>query len=112
MAFRIRHIAIRFALLLAFAAVAPLLAYGIVSLYTLQRGTRESVITGNQNVASRAAEEIRRYVSTNAAMLKAVAADLQETELQPWQRERVLRNYILRFREFHENTLFDEQGMP
>ena len=110
MALRIRHIAIRFALLLAIAAVVPLLLYGIVSLLSLQRGTRDSVVTGNQNVATRAAEEIRRYVTTNAQLLKALAADLQETGLQPWQQERILKNYVLRFREFHEITLFDESG--
>jgi signal transduction histidine kinase len=107
---RIRHIAVRFALLLAIAAVVPLLAYGFISLLSLQRGTRDSVVTGNQNVATRAAEEIRRYVTTNAELLKAVAADLQETKLQPWQRDRILKNYVLSFREFHEITLFDENG--
>src|SRR5438093_820914 len=106
MALRIRHIATRFALLLAIAAVVPLLAYGVVSLLSLQRGTRDSVVTGNQNVATRAAEEIRRYVTTNAQLLKALAADLQETGLQSWQQERILKNYVLRFREFHEITLF------
>jgi len=110
MAIRIRHIATRFALLLAFAAVVPLLAYGFVSLVSLQRGTHDSIVTGNQNVATRAAEEIRRYISTNAELLKALAAVLQETGLEPWQQERILRNYILRFREFREITLFDEGG--
>src|SRR5262245_18783978 len=110
MRLRIRHIATRFTLLLAIAAVAPLLAYGVVSLLSLQRGTRESVITGNQNVATRAAEEIRRYVTTNAELLKALSADLQETGLQLWQQERILRNYVLEFREFHEITLLDEAG--
>ena len=110
MALRIRHIATRFALLLASAAVAPLLVYGFVSLLSLQRGTRDSVITGNENVATRAAEEIRRYVTTNAQMLKALAANLQETGLQTWQQERSLKNYILRFREFRELALLDETG--
>jgi HAMP domain-containing protein len=110
MALRIRHIATRFALLLASAAVAPLLVYGFVSLVSLQRGTRDSVITGNQNVATRAAEEIRRYLTTNAQMLKALAANLQETGLQTWQQERSLKNYILRFREFRELALLDETG--
>jgi len=110
MALRIRHIATRFALLLASAAVAPLLVYGFVSLLSLQRGTRDSVITGNENVATRAAEEIGRYVTTNAQMLKALAANLQETGLQTWQQERSLKNYILRFREFRELTLLDETG--
>jgi signal transduction histidine kinase len=112
MAFRIRHISTKFILLLAIAAVVPLLAYGFVSLLSLQRGTRDSVVAGNQNVAVRAAEEIRRYVATNAELLKALAADLQDTGLQPWQQERILRNYVLRFREFKEITLFDESRKP
>src|SRR6266550_3893986 len=110
MAVRIRHIATRFALLLGAAAVVPLVAYGAVSIVSLQRGTRESVIHGNQNVSMRAAEEIRRYVVTNAELLKALAADLQNTELESWQQDRILKNYILQFREFREITLFDERG--
>src|SRR5580700_11890994 len=75
MAFKIRHIATRFALLLAVAAVVPLLAYGFISLLSLQRATRDSVIAGNLNVATRAAEEIRRYVTSNAEILKALSAN-------------------------------------
>ncbi|MEP7310016.1 MAG: ATP-binding protein [Acidobacteriota bacterium] len=108
MTLKIRHIATRFALLLAIAAVAPLLVYGFVSLISLQRGTRDSVITGNENVATRAGEEIRRYVTTNAQLLNALASNLQETELQTWQQERILKNYILRFREFRELALLSE----
>lgn len=110
MRFVIRHIAARFALILAGAAVAPLLAYGLVSLLSLQRGTRETVIVGNQNVAGRAAEEISRYVSSHAEILKALGADLQDTDLAVWQQDRIVKNYILQFREFREITLFDEAG--
>jgi signal transduction histidine kinase len=110
MAFRIRHIATRFALLLGLAAVLPLVAYGVVSIFSLQRGTRESVIAGNQNVATRAAEEIRRYVSTNASLLKALAADLQNTGLETRQQDQILKNYVLEFRELREITLFAQDG--
>jgi signal transduction histidine kinase len=110
MSFRIRHISTRFALLLGVAAVVPLLAYGFISIESLQRGTRESVIEGNQNVATRAAEEIRRYVVTNAELLKALAADLQNTGLEPWQQDRILKNYVVQFREFREISLLDEAG--
>ena len=108
----IRRISTRFALLLGFAAVVPLLAYGRVSILSLQRGTRESVVNGNRNVAVRAAEEIRRYVVTNAALLKALAADLQDTGLSAGQQDQILKNYVLQFREFREITLYDEQGAP
>jgi len=110
MAPRIRHITTRFALLLGGAAVLPLLAYGLVSILSLQRGTRESVVNGNQNVAVRAAEEIRRYVVTNAALLRALAADLQDTGLEQRQQDQILKNYVLQFREFRELTLFDQNG--
>lgn len=110
MRFFTRHITTRFALLLALAAVLPLVAYGVVSIYSLQRGTRLEVIEGNQNVATRAAEEIRRYVMTNAELLKALAANLQDTELTAAQRDRVLKNYVLQLREFREISLFAEDG--
>ena len=110
MTLKIRHIAVRFALLLALAAVVPLIAYGVVSILSLQRGTRESVIAGNQNVATRAAEEIRRYVVTHADLLRALSADLQDTGLAQHQQDQILENFVLQFREFREITLFDESG--
>jgi signal transduction histidine kinase len=110
MIWRIRRISSRFVLLLATAAVVPLVAYGAVSILSLQRGTRDSVVAGNLNVATRAAEEIRRYIATNAELLKALAADLQDTGLRQAQQDRILKNYVLQFREFREITYFDESG--
>jgi signal transduction histidine kinase len=110
MALQIRRIAVRFALLLAAAAIVPLVAYGVVSILSLQRGTHESIVAGNLNVATRAAEEIRRYIVLDAAILKALAADLQNTGLEPWQQDRILKNYVVEFREFREITLLDESG--
>jgi signal transduction histidine kinase len=107
---KIRHIATRFALILAVAAVLPLLAYGIVSILSLQAATRESVVTGNLNVATRAAEEIRRYLVSHADILRALAAQMQDTGLDRAQQQQVLRNYVLQFGEFRELTLFDEAG--
>ena len=107
---RIRRISVRFALLLAGAAVLPLLAYGFVSLMSLERGTRQTVIQGNLNVATVAAEDIRRYVVTNADLLKVLSATVQDTGLTQSQQDRVLKNYVLEVREFREITLFDESG--
>jgi signal transduction histidine kinase len=110
MATRKRHIATRFALLLALAAVLPLIAYGVVSILSLRSGTRQSVVQGNANVAARAVEEIRRYITTNAELLKALAANLQDTGLTPDQQDRIIKNYVLDIRQFREITLFDEAG--
>ena len=95
---RIRRIATRLALILALAAVVPLVGFGIVSLLSLQEGTRSSVMAGNRNVAERAADEIRRYVSGHANILTALAATLQDTGLEAWQQDRILKDYVLQFR--------------
>ena len=83
MSLKIRRISVRFALLLARPRSCRCSPTAFISLLSLQRGTRQSVIQGNLNVATRAAEEIRRYVTTNADLLKALAADLQDTGLSP-----------------------------
>src|ERR1700682_403039 len=98
MGFRIRHIATRFALILAIVAILPLVAYGVVSILSLRNGTRESIIAGNLNVATRAADEISRYVSGNADILKALGADLQDTGLERSQQKRLVNNYVLYYR--------------
>ncbi|MDE3156446.1 MAG: sensor histidine kinase [Acidobacteriota bacterium] len=103
-------ISTRFVLLLAAAAVLPLLAYGGVSVYSLRSGTQQSVIDGNLNVARRASAEIEHYIDNNAAILRALASDLQNTDLQEWQQDRILKNYVLQFPEFREITLFDADG--
>src|SRR5690606_27422376 len=48
--------------------------------------------------------------TTNAEILKALAADLQNTGLTVAQQDRILKNYILQFAEFRELTLFDAAG--
>jgi signal transduction histidine kinase len=100
----------RFAMWLATAAVVPLLVYGIVSIYWLRAGTERSVINGNLAVARRAAEQITLYISTNVKILETLAGTLDNTNLDPRQKDRILKNYVLNFPEFREITLFDAHG--
>ena len=77
---------------------------------SLQRGTRESVDPRQperRHPRRRGDPPLR---PTNADLLKALAADLQDTGLAQWQQDRILKNYVLQFREFREITLFDEAG--
>jgi signal transduction histidine kinase len=106
----VTRISTRFALLLAAAAVVPLLGYGAVSVFSLRTGAQEAVILGNLNVARQVAEQIELYVSGSVNILKAVAADLQQTGLQQWQKDRILKNFVLQFPEFKELTLLDDNG--
>jgi signal transduction histidine kinase len=97
---------------MAAAAVLPLLAYGAVSIFSLRTGAQQAVIVGNLNVARQVAEQIELYVTGSVKILKAVGADLQQTGLQRWQQDRILKNFVLQFTEFRELTLLDENGKP
>jgi len=54
----VKTLRIRFAAMLATAAVVPLLTYGAVSVYSLREGTRRTVTDGNLNVARQVGEQI------------------------------------------------------
>jgi signal transduction histidine kinase len=106
----VRRITTRFALLIATAAVAPLVIYGAVSVNSLRDGTRNSVREGNLGVARQVAEQIRLYLENNTRVLRSAGVELTATRLQPWQQTRILRDHILDFPEFRELSLFDTSG--
>jgi signal transduction histidine kinase len=105
-----KRISTRFALLMAAAAVVPLIAYGVVSMLSLRTGSQRTVIEGNQDVARRVGEQIEQYVRSSVRILQAVAADMRQTGLATWQQDRILKNFVLQFGEFAELTLLDDNG--
>jgi signal transduction histidine kinase len=105
-----RGITSRFVLLIATAAVLPLMVYGLISVESLRRGTEQSVRRGNREVALQIAKRISQYFDNNVRVLSSIGLELNGTQLQPWQRARILRNHVLDFPEFREITLFDAAG--
>lgn len=105
-----KSIKARFVLFMAIAAVAPLLAYGFISVRSLSDSTRHSVRDGNLNVATRAAEQVAQYIANNTKVLRALAADLRETRQAPWQQDRILKNYALDFPELREIAVYGPDG--
>ena len=105
-----RGVTARFVMLIATAAVAPLVVYGLVSIKQLQSGTERSVTEGNRRVAKQAAEQIKQYIDNNQRTLRSLSAVLRAPELQAWQRSRIVRDYVLDFPEFREVALLDRNG--
>jgi signal transduction histidine kinase len=108
----VRRITSRFVLLIATAAVLPLVVYGALSINSLRNGTDTSVREGNLNVAKQAAEQVSMYMTLNERVLQSLGTDLSATSLAPWQQERILKDYVLEFPEFREITLFDRAAVP
>jgi signal transduction histidine kinase len=105
-----RRITWRFVLLIASAAVAPLVLYGLVSIIRLQTGTSETVTAGNIGVATQVAERISLYITHNIRTLRSVGLELGGVDLHEWQQTRMLMDYVLEFPEFNEITFFDNGG--
>jgi signal transduction histidine kinase len=99
-----------FIVMLASAAVVPLLTYGVASIYSLRSGVRRTVLDGNTNVAKQVGEQLRRYVSTNVQIFQALAVDIEDTGLSAAQQDLILKNFVLRFPEFRELTMYDVLG--
>ena len=105
-----KRITSRFVLLIATAAVLPLIVYGFVSMGRLKEGTETSVREGNLEVAEQVASQLKLYIDNNARILRSVGQELSATSLEQWQQTRILTNHVLEFPEFRELTLLDASG--
>jgi signal transduction histidine kinase len=105
-----RRITARFVLLIASAAIAPLVLYGFVSILGLRSSTRDSVKDGNLRVAQQVAERIAQYINHNTRVLQSVGLQLRSVKLEEWQQTRVLTDHVLDFREFREISFFAGGG--
>jgi signal transduction histidine kinase len=105
-----RRITSRFVLLIATAAIAPLVLYGLVSIVGLRAGTTQSVSGGNLGVAKQVAERIAQYLDHNARVLKSLGLALRSVDMEEWQQLRVLKDYVLDFPEFREITFLGGGG--
>ncbi len=105
-----RRITYRFVLLIASAAIAPLLLYGIISIRNLQQGTESTVREGNRRLANQVSEEIFQYMEHNTRVLRTVGLVLRGTHMEPWQQTKVLTDFSQDFPEFREITFFGNGG--
>ena len=91
-----KKISTRFALLMAAAAVVPLLAYGAVSIVSLRTGAQQAVIQGNLNVARRVgrADRAVRHRQRQASSRRSPPTCSRPAS-RTWQQDRILKNFVL-----------------
>ena len=105
-----KRITSRFMMLIATAAVLPMVVYGVVSMGRLKQGTETSVQDASLEVAEQVASQLKGYIDNNARILRSVGQELTSTSLAPWQQTRILTNHVLDFAEFRELSLLDASG--
>lgn len=106
-----RKISSKLMVLLVAASLVPLLTFGLLSLTTSRQTATKLAAERNRNVAQRAAKEISLYLETSSRILKALAANINRTNLSPWQKEAILKDYVLEFKEFQTIHLLDSEGV-
>jgi len=105
-----KRISTKLIALLVVAALLPLTLFGILSIWTARAAALREVQQGHLDVARRAADQIQAYVADRTAILEALTQHLSQTDLQPWQKERVIKNYVIRFDEYRQIALTDIGG--
>ena len=100
----------RFVLLIASAAIAPLIAVRCGVVPSLAHGHRQSVREGNLRVAEQVAEQIKQYIVHNQRVLRSIGVELRATDLEPWQQSRILKDYGIDFPELREISAFGAGG--
>ena len=103
-----RGVTARFVMLIATAAVAPLVVYGLVSILRLESGTKQSVTEGNTRVATQAAEQIKQIHREQPARPQVSRRRAPRSRAAGrGSASRILRDYVLDFPEFREIALLD-----
>jgi len=106
-----KRISTKLIILLVSAALIPLVLFGIFSIMASRSTNYHSVSEGNLNVAKRAADQIELYVQNGIQVLKGIAENINRTHLEAWQKETIIKNYVINFEQFHEIYLTDREGM-
>jgi signal transduction histidine kinase len=96
--------------LLIIAALVPMTVFGITAIWTARETARRIVAEENLEVAKRAAHQIKQYVDNGIAILEALAQNLGKTDLLAWQKERMIKNYVIKFEQFRSIDLADRSG--
>jgi methyl-accepting chemotaxis protein len=106
-----KRISTKLIVLLVSAALIPLVLFGIFSIMASRNANYRSVSEGNLNVAKRAADQIDLYVQNGIQILKGIAENISRTHLETWQKETIIKNYVINFGQFHEIYLTDREGI-
>ncbi|HEX9759076.1 MAG TPA: ATP-binding protein [Nitrospiria bacterium] len=96
--------------LLVFASLLPLAVFGAIAVLTSQDMARKIVVEENQEIAKRAADQIAQYVHHGIDILEALGQNIGKTDLLQWQKERMIKNYVIQFGQFESIDLTDPSG--
>lgn len=100
----------RLIIMLIISALLPLLLFGLISILRARDANYKAVVQGNLNAAIRASQEIELYIRNAISILKGLANNLNRIYLEDWQKEAILKNYVINFEELRRIYVTDRDG--
>lgn len=97
-------------LLLILTALVPITIFGAVAVWTARETAGRIISKENIEIAKRASHQIEQYISDNSMVLEALAENLAKTDLEDWQKERIVKNFALKFDQFEEIDVAGRSG--
>lgn len=112
--FHVLHIAstsFRLGFILVTSIIVPMLIFAALSLSISSDADFEAVSMGNRKAALRTAEQIGQHISNSISLLRSVTENVNVLNLNPSQKDIVVKNHVLKFEEFNKVILTDQFGM-
>lgn len=106
----ISKISHKLSFILVASIIIPMLIFAYLSLSISIKADFEAVSTGNQRVALRTAEQIEQYITNSINILQSVTENINGLHLNNTQKDTVIKNHVLNFKEFQKIIITDRHG--
>lgn len=107
---RISKISYKLGFILVTSIIIPMTIFAFLSLSISSKADFQAVSRGNQKVALRAAEQINQRITNSIHILQSVLENINGLHLSNSQKEIVIKNHVLNFKEFDKIIITNRHG--
>lgn len=107
---RISKISYKLGFILVASIIIPMIIFASLSLSISSKADFQAVSRGNQKVALRTAEQINQYITNSISILQSVLENINGLHLSNSQKEIVIKNHVLNFKEFDKIVITNRLG--
>lgn len=108
---RVSKITYKLGFILVASIIIPMIIFAFLALSISIKTDYELVSRGNREVALRTGDQIEQYIYHSIHMLQVLTENMNDLHLNKFQKDTVIKNLVLKFKEFDKITVTDRGGM-
>lgn len=108
---RVSKITYKLSFILVASIIIPMIIFAFLALSISIETDYELVSRGNREVALRTADQIEQYIYHSIDMLQVLAENMNDLHLNKFQKDTIIKNLVLNFKEFDKIAITDRSGM-